>query len=584
MNNNKHQQTEQTNRHGSAHQSKAVTLTSKIFAISLALVTFLAGVLLGNSNLLSTVALFKEQPQDKVPLYWVAPMDANYRRDQPGVSPMGMELIPVYQQTDNQALGEVIIPANLQQNFSVKTAQVMPRVLQRNISTFGVVQYDEDHLVHVHTRVEGWIEKLYINAVGDKVKKGQPLFDIYSPTLANAQEELLLALQRNSHPLAEAAKQRLRALHVTEKIIEEIIQTRQVRQTIPRFASQSGVISKLAIREGFYVKPDKTLMAIAALDPIWVIADVMAQHASQVWKDMPASMSLNSTRHANHSLNVHRKGVVEYIYPELEQDTRVLKVRLRFANADELLKPNMYSEIQLYQPPYEAALAIPKQAVIYEALETTVVVQLDTDRFKSVNVKLGQQDGDFIEVLSGLAVNDTVVTSGQFLIDSESRKHSDFLRWEVATDHINQPTELDATHSTASTTQHIASKMMKHTSHNEAIVNAGASNPKASQSAIESATVNGILIAKNGDRLTIDREEIPKWNRPAARVNFQSAVSSKALNIGQKLFFTFEVRETGLVITEIHSTSHRETSHSQHNKNHSKPPTSHHDPEKGSHE
>lgn len=583
MNNNKHQQTGQTSRLGSGHQNETVTLKPKLFTISLALVTFVAGSLLGNSNLLSTTSLIKEQQQDKVPLYWVAPMDTNYRRDKPGVSPMGMELIPVYQQMDSHAAGEVVIPPNLQQNFSVKTAQVMPRIFQRNISTFGVVQYDEDHLVHVHTRVEGWIEKLYINAVGDKVKKGQPLFDIYSPTLANAQEELLLALQRNSQPLAEAAKQRLRALHVTEQTIDEIIQTRQVRQTIPRFASQSGVISKLAIREGFYVKPDKTLMAIAALDPIWVIADVMAQDTAQVFKNMPASMSFSSTPNASSSFNLRKEGVVEYIYPELEPDSRVLKVRLRFANADELLKPNMYSEIQLYRPPYEAALTIPKQAVIYEAQETTVVVKLDTGRFKSVSVKLGQQDGGFIEVLSGLAFNDAVVTSGQFLIDSESRKHSDFLRWGM-TEHISQPSGLGAAHSNTSATQHISSKMMKHSSHNDSIVNARASNPQANQSTLESATVNGILIAKSGDRLTIDREEIPQWNRAAARVNFQSTVSSEALNIGQKLFFTFEVRETGLVITQIHSSPHRETSHSQHNKSRSKRPTSHHNPEKGSHE
>lgn len=520
-------------------------------SLILMVICVVAGVVIGFS-IAESDAMSGASSSSEKPLYWVAPMDPNYRSDKPGKSPMGMDLIPVYENSQTDSLGEVRVESHLQQNFSVKTARVAAHQIQTQLETFGTVEYDEDFLVHVHTRVEGWIEKLHVNAVGDRVQKGQALYDIYSPALVNAQEELILALQRNSKALTQAAKQRLRTLHVTENTIKSIVETRKVRQTITRYAIQSGVISHLAIREGFYVKPDNTLMAIAALDPIWVVADVMQSDAEFVYKDMPAWLQLSGLAQANGSEVVKRQGIVEYIYPTLEPNSRIQKVRLRFSNKDERLKPNMYSRIHLTPPPYLASMAIPRQAVIYQGQQRLVVIKLDDLSFKTVAVTLGKSDQQYIEVLTGLEIGDHVVVSAQFLIDSESRKTSDLARWQASpSTHIHAPdTDIDNSANSENT-----------------------------------ARVNGVIKAIKERQITIDREGIAKWKRPAAIVEFtlhpSLAHSASQLKVGDTLDFTFEVTQSDFVIVKIHQQSRATTTvqdgsdHEHHSMNHDMKGTDH---------
>mgnify|MGYP001815623139 CR=1 FL=1 len=359
------------------------------------------------------------------PLYWVAPMDPDYRRDKPGKSPMGMDLVPVYAEDGRDAgegPGTIEISPEVVNNLGVRTAPVNVQPLASRIRTVGYVQYDEDRLIHIHPRVEGWIEKLYVKAAGDPVTSGQPLYALYSPQLVNAQEELLLALKRNNERLVKAARDRLLALQLAPEFIAELERERKVRQTIIFRSPQSGVIDNLNIREGFYVLPGTTLMSVGALEDVWVEAEVFERQAAQVQVGQPVAMSLD------YLPGREWQGTVDYIYPSLDEKTRTLRVRLRFANESRVLKPNMFAQVVINAGRQDDALVVPREAVIRTGEQDRVVLALGDGRFKSVAVSLGRMDEQSVEVLDGLREGDTVVTSAQFLLDSESSRTSDFKR------------------------------------------------------------------------------------------------------------------------------------------------------------
>jgi Cu(I)/Ag(I) efflux system membrane fusion protein len=363
--------------------------------------------------------------EERKPLYWVAPMDANYRRDGPGKSPMGMDLVPVYASADaglEQESGTVEISPEVVNNLGVRTADVEQRSLPAHIRTVGYVQYDEDRLIHIHPRVEGWIEKLHVKAAGDPVASGQPLYELYSPQLVNAQEELLLALKRNNARLVQAAEDRLLALQLSPEFIGELKREREVRQTITFFAPQNGVVDNLNIREGFYVKPGTTLMSVGALDDVWVEAEVFERQAALVAVGLPVTMTLD------YLPGKAWEGTVDYVYPSLDEKTRTLRIRLRFNNEAGTLKPNMFAQVLIRTRPSQDTLVIPREAVIRTGDQDRVVLALGAGRFKSVAVDLGRVDQQHAEILQGLQAGDKVVVSAQFLLDSESSKTSDFMR------------------------------------------------------------------------------------------------------------------------------------------------------------
>jgi len=361
----------------------------------------------------------------KEPLYWVAPMDPNYRRDKPGKSPMGMDLIPVYEEDasgDSSGPGTIKISPDVVNNLGVRTAAAEQDVLNESIQTVGYVKYDEDRLIHIHPRVEGWIEKLYIKASGDPVRNGEPIYDIYSPALVNAQEEFLNAIDRKATRLITASEDRLRSLRVPEKTIRQLKNTRKVSQTVTFYAPQSGVVDNLDIRQGFYVKPGSTIMSIGILDQVWVEAEVFERQSSFVKEDLPVTMTLD------YLPGQEWQGVVDYVYPTIDPKTRTVRVRLRFENKDHLLKPNMFAQVAIHAESSQKTLLVPREAVIRSGHSDRVVLALGEGRFKSINVKVGRYDDTSAEILSGLVEGEKVVTSAQFLLDSESSKTSDFKR------------------------------------------------------------------------------------------------------------------------------------------------------------
>ncbi|WP_125558162.1 efflux RND transporter periplasmic adaptor subunit [Pseudoalteromonas rubra] len=441
------------------------------------------------------------EDNSKQPLYWVAPMDSNYRRDKPGKSPMGMDLVPVYAESETQEAGAVTISPEVVNNLGVRTALVETGPLHSMISTVGYIQYDEDKLVHIHPRVDGWVETLYIKAAGEPVEQGQPLYSLYSPQLVNAQEEFLIALNRNNAALIKAARERLMALQLSADFIRSLEARRQVRQTITFYARQSGVVADLKIREGFYVNPGNTLMSIAQLDQVWVEAEVFERDTALVKAGQPVVMTLD------YLPGKRWQGSVDYVYPTLNETTRTLRVRLKFDNAARELKPNMFAQVQIQAGSKADTMLVPSEAVIRTGKQDRVVVALGEGRFKSVAVTLGRVGLEQIEILEGLQQDDRVVTSAQFLIDSESSKSSDFKRMSADA----KPTQ---------------------------VWMAGTVNHYKAQSNV----------------INITHDAVPEWEWPEMTMDFQLAdkLDSSALKTGQSLHFEVTKTDAGYEITTIH--------------------------------
>lgn len=347
-------------------------------------------------------------------LYWVAPMDPDFRRNEPGKSPMGMDLIPVYANTVETRPGVVSIDPTLVNNLGVRTALAERGSLPRRIETVGYIGYDEDTLQHVHTRVDGWIEKLAKTATGDPVKKGELLFELYSPTLVNAQQEFLAALASNNEGLKNASRDRLTALGVTRSEVERLERERTVSQRIRVFAESDGVIAHLGVREGIFVTPATEVMSVARLDRVWVLAEVFERQSTWVQPGQEATVELDYLPGST------LRGTVDYVYPELDPVTRTLKVRLRFENAGETLRPNMFARVVIEGNGIDDVVHVPREAVIRGGSSNRVVVDLGDGRFESRRVLIGIESGRRVAIRSGLEEGERIVTSAQFLIDSES--------------------------------------------------------------------------------------------------------------------------------------------------------------------
>ncbi|MBY6195568.1 efflux RND transporter periplasmic adaptor subunit, partial [Marinobacter hydrocarbonoclasticus] len=350
----------------------------------------------------------------KEPLYWVAPMDPNFKSDKPGKSPMGMDLIPVYEgggQADDTA-GTVRISPTVVNNLGVRTEPVIQGRLPNNITTVGYVAYDEDQMVHVHPRVDGWIETLFVKAEGEPVEQGKPLYTLYSPTLVNAQEELLLAMNRGNQKLVEAATERLAALNVPASLISRLRQSRDIQRTMTVYAPRSGVIENLNVREGMFIKPGDRVLSIAALDEVWLIGEVFESQLSAVEAGNRVQMTLD------YMPGREWRGSVDYVYPEVNPKTRTARVRMRFDNEDGALMPGMFARLEVQGERGKRQFLVPRESVIRTGQSDRLVLALEEGAFKSVNVSVGRVGEKYAEILDGLTPGDTVVTSAQFLIDS----------------------------------------------------------------------------------------------------------------------------------------------------------------------
>ena len=382
-----------------------------------------------------------EVPTEPEVLYWVAPMDANFRRDKPGQSPMGMDLVPVYRKTGANEGGEieagiVEISSAVSNNLGVKTASVRWSQPTLNFISSGRVQYAKEDLVHMHARASGWIEKLYVKDLGEKVKKGQALYGLYSLELINAQEDYLRAITTQNKSSIRAAKNRLKSLRVDNKVIAQLKRTKRVNQVTSFYATQDGFIEKLEVNEGMYVKPENLILSVAGFNRVVVEAEI--DHRQGAWlSQYPGKIHWHLT--SDLMPTQIWQGELDYIHPTVNEVLRTLSLRLLVKNPDQLLKPNMWMKLSGDITIAEKALLIPSQAIIRTQQQTRVVMAIEDDgekgesrgRFKSVAVKTGRFFNQQVEILSGLQAGDKVVTSAQFLIDSESNIDSDLQRMEA---------------------------------------------------------------------------------------------------------------------------------------------------------
>jgi len=360
--------------------------------------------------------------------YWAAPMDPTYIRDSPGKSPMGMDLVPVY---EDQAQGGSVItidPATIQ-NMGIRTARVSKRNLSKNIRTVGLVGYEEPRQYSVNVKVSGWIEHLYVNQTGQEVKKGDKLLDIYSPDLVSAQEEFLLALRNQktlsqsdfpeivagANRLLSSSRQRLKLWDVSDGQIDELAKSHKIQKTMTIYSPYSGIITKKDVNEGLFSKAGMALFEISDISKVWVDADIYEYELPWVKVGQQGMITLP---YANNRM---MSGKVTFIYPYMEAKTRTVKARLEFSNKKEILKPDMYVNVIIKTRPLTGILTIPGNAIIDSGEAKTVFVDLGNGKFEPRQIKTGLtgQDG-LVEVRQGLLENEMVVTSAQFMLDSES--------------------------------------------------------------------------------------------------------------------------------------------------------------------
>jgi Cu(I)/Ag(I) efflux system membrane fusion protein len=395
-------------------------MNRKILLIVLVLAAFGAGLLLGPrlptpdaDEHAGHGAASQEAPAEREILYWVAPMDPNFRRDAPGKSPMGMDLVPVYADEAAGDDGVSVSPA-VENSLGVRTAEATVRPLWRRIETTGYVTFDETRISHINTRTQGWIVNLRVDAEGERVRRGDLLFEFYSPELLNAQKEYLSVLRRGPGPLLDGAREKLRALGMIPAQVEALARGGQASENIRIVAPQDGIVTALNVREGMYIQPNTPIMSLADLSSVWLEADIFESQADWVAKGQSARATLD------YMPGTEFDGRVDYVYPVLDAATRTLRVRLRFDNRDERLKPNMYARVEIYGRLKPNALTVPREALIPAPGHDRVVLALGDGQFHVHEVLTGMESGEFVEILAGIREGDTVVTSAQFLIDSEA--------------------------------------------------------------------------------------------------------------------------------------------------------------------
>ncbi|MEO3415962.1 efflux RND transporter periplasmic adaptor subunit [Roseovarius sp. CAU 1744] len=367
-------------------------------------------------------------------LYWVAPMDPNFRKEGPGKSPMGMDLVPVYDGDEPSGDPEdVTLTAAEVNTIGVRTAVARVQDIARRIETVGFVGYDEHATSHIHTRVEGWIEQLEVRAEGDAVKQGDVLFELYAPEITIASSELMRATQRKDADEINVARTKLRNFGVNQRQIDEMAKADAPAARIRYYAPQDGVVVNLTAADGMYLQPDTRAMTLGDLSTVWLLADVFERDIGRLSLDMLAEARFE------HIPNRLFTGEIDYVFPELDTMTRTLRVRLRFDNSEGILKPNMFATVALKPRETQEALTVPSEAVIRTGRAERVILKTDEGTFRPRLVATGLRDGFGANgrtvIEQGLAPGDEVVASAQFLIDSESALNAGILRFA--------PTEAD---------------------------------------------------------------------------------------------------------------------------------------------
>ncbi|MFZ0391547.1 MAG: efflux RND transporter periplasmic adaptor subunit [Calditrichia bacterium] len=369
---------------------------------------------------------------DRKILYWQAPMDPTEIYDKPGKSKMGMDLVPVYEDEASSSGGTVVIDPETVQNMGVNYSTVQRMDFSRDIRAVGKIEYNEENLYTINSKISGWVEKLYLDYTGKMVRKGQPLLEIYSPELVTTQEEYLLALKNQkavnsssfesiregAASLLKSTRKRLEYWDIPESEVERLENSGEVLRTLQLNAPASGVVVHKNVVEGAKVTTGMDLYRIADLSTIWVEASIYDYELPWVSVGQEAKMELSYLPDRQYT------GKITYIYPYLDDKARTIQVRLEFKNPDMDLKPGMYANVIIQGHTVPDALVIPSEAVIRSGERNVVFVAKGEGKFEPRQVRLGAEGGPnnrYVRVIDGVMEGEKVVTSAQFLLDSESR-------------------------------------------------------------------------------------------------------------------------------------------------------------------
>jgi len=372
------------------------------------------------------------QPERTV-LFYRSAMNPTVTSKVPAKDAMGMNYVPVYADSDmdeNSApAGQVKIDPVAVQNIGVRTAIAEEKTLSHIIRAMGRVDFDEERMVRLHPRTEGWIQKLMVDKTGQRVKKGSDLLTIYSPQLVSSQQEYLLALnnlraleespfvdiQQGAENLVKSSRERLELLNVPEHHIRELEKTQSIKEGLHIHTPADGIVMKIGAREGQFVTPATELYMIADLSQVWVYAEIYEYELSWVQIGDTARIQLSGIPGRQF------EGRLDYIYPYAESKTRTIKARLVFDNPEQLLKPGMFAEVTIYAGQKIESVVIPDAAIVRSGTRAQVFVVREAGKFEPRTVKLGIVSEGQVQVLEGLNAGEEIVTSAQFLIDSESK-------------------------------------------------------------------------------------------------------------------------------------------------------------------
>jgi Cu(I)/Ag(I) efflux system membrane fusion protein len=418
----------------------------------------------------------QEKPKTRKILFYRSPMNPSVTSPTPAKDSMGMDYIAVYAEEngDEKApAGTVKIDGVMMQNIGVRTTKAVKTSLSHTVRAVGRVAYDEERMVHLHPKTEGWIEKLNIDKTGQHVKKNTDLLSIYSPQLVASQQEYILALnnlkalekspikdiRQGAEELVKSSRERLKLLDVPAHQLRELQRTRKVKKSLHIHAPAAGIVMKIGAREGQYITPATEIYMIADLRKIWVIANIYEYELPWVKEGDPVEMQLAGIPGRTF------KGHLAYIYPYAEAKTRTIKVRLVFDNAELLLKPEMFAEVTIHAGKQVNAIVIPSEAVIRSGSRNQVFVVRAPGKFEPRLVTLGLASNGKVAVLKGIKAGEEVVTSSQFLIDSESKLREATAKMLQVNNDKSQPsdqTTMKQMNHTMDMSEHSSMKQMNH--------------------------------------------------------------------------------------------------------------------------
>jgi len=374
----------------------------------------------------------EDKPKPREPMFYRNPMNPAITSPVPAKDEMGMDYIPVYAEGEadtTEPVGTVSIDPVIVQNIGVRTAKVEQRTLSRQLHALGRVDFNEERLARLHPKTSGWIEELFIDETGTEVQRDTILINIYSPDLVAAQREYLVALsnwenvrnsaaspmKRSAKTVLDSARERLQLFDVPEHQIKELEQSRKPKKQLHIHSPFAGTIMNIGAREGQYITPKDELYLIADLSRVWVYVEVYEDELPWLKVGDRAQMRV---RAAPGRLF---EGKVTFIYPILDGKSRTVRVRLEFNNPGQVLKPGMFANVVLFTDPQPDTVVLPAEAIVRTGSREQVFVVRDKGKFEPREVTTGFSAGGVTQILAGVQPGESVVVSGQFLIDSESK-------------------------------------------------------------------------------------------------------------------------------------------------------------------